>query len=42
VTGDGRKLHNEKNHNLNTLPDIIREIKLRTMRWEGNVELMMG
>jgi hypothetical protein len=34
VTGDWRKLHND---NLYSSPNIIRMIKLRRMRWEGNV-----
>jgi hypothetical protein len=37
VTGDWRKLHNEKLHNLYSSPNIIRMIKSRRMRWEGNV-----
>jgi hypothetical protein len=36
VTHDWRKLHNEKLHDLYYLPDIIRVIKLRTMRWKGH------
>jgi hypothetical protein len=33
VTGEWRKLHNEKLHNLYSSPNIIRQIKLRRMRW---------
>jgi hypothetical protein len=32
-----RKLRNEGLHNLYSLPDIIRMIKSRRMRWAGNV-----
>jgi hypothetical protein len=31
VTGDWRKLHNEKLHNLYSLPNIVRMIKSRMM-----------
>jgi hypothetical protein len=37
VTGDWRKLHNEELHNLYSLPNIIRMIKSRRMRWAGHV-----
>jgi hypothetical protein len=37
VTGDCRKLHNEELHNLYSSPDIIRQVKLRRMRWAGHV-----
>jgi hypothetical protein len=33
VTGERRKLHNEKLHDLYSLPSIFRVIKLRRMRW---------
>jgi hypothetical protein len=33
-------LHNEELHNLYSSPDIIRQIKLRRMRWAGYVERM--
>jgi hypothetical protein len=33
VTGGWRKLHNEKLHNLYSLPNIIRMIKSMRMRW---------
>jgi hypothetical protein len=36
VTGDWRKLHNEKLHILYSSPDIIRQIKSRRMRWAGH------
>jgi hypothetical protein len=37
VTGEWRKLHNEELHNLYSSPDIIRQVKLRRMRWAGHV-----
>jgi hypothetical protein len=38
--GGWRKLHNEKLHNLYSLPNIIRLIKSRRMRWIGHVARM--
>jgi hypothetical protein len=40
VTGDWRKLHNEKLHNLYSSPNITRMIKSRKMRWVGHVAHM--
>jgi hypothetical protein len=40
VTGDWRKLHNEKLHNLYSSPNIIRMVKSRRMRWAGHVARM--
>jgi hypothetical protein len=40
VTGEWRKLHNKKLHNLYSSPNIIRRIKSRTMRWAGHVARM--
>jgi hypothetical protein len=37
VTGEWRKLHNGELHNLYSSPGIIRQIKLRRMRWAGHV-----
>jgi hypothetical protein len=37
VTGGWRKLHNEELHNLYSLPNIIRMIKSRRMRWARHV-----
>jgi hypothetical protein len=37
VTGGWKKLHNEERRILNSLPNIIRMIKSRRMRWAGNV-----
>jgi hypothetical protein len=39
-TGSWRKLHNEELHNLYSLPNIIRIIKSRRMRWTGHVARM--
>jgi hypothetical protein len=36
VTGGWKKLHNEELHNLYSLPDIIRMMKSRRMRWAGH------
>jgi hypothetical protein len=40
VTGDWRNLHNEELHNLYSLPNIIRMIKSKRMRWAGNIALI--
>jgi hypothetical protein len=40
VTGEWRKLHNEKLNNFYLSPDIIRQIKSRRMRWAGRVARM--
>jgi hypothetical protein len=40
VTGEWRKLHNEELNNLYSSPDIIRQVKLRRMRWAGHVARM--
>jgi hypothetical protein len=37
VTGEWRKLHYEKLHNLYSSPDIIRQVKSRRMMWAGHV-----
>jgi hypothetical protein len=37
VTGKWRKLHNEELHNLNSSPDIIRQVKSRRMGWARHV-----
>jgi hypothetical protein len=39
ITGEWRKLHNEKLHNLYS-PHIVRVKKSRRMRWEGHVARM--
>jgi hypothetical protein len=40
VTGEWRKLHNEKLHGLYSSPNIVRMIKSRRMRWAGHVSYM--
>jgi hypothetical protein len=38
--GSWRKLHNDELHNLYSLPNIVRMIKSRRMRWVGHVARM--
>ena len=40
VTGEWRKLHNEELMDLYSLPNIVRVVKSRRMRWEGHVARM--
>jgi hypothetical protein len=40
VTRERRKLHNEELNDLYSLPNILRVIKSRRMRWEGHVARM--
>jgi len=40
VTGKWRKLHNEELRDLYSLPNIVRVVKSRKMRWAGHVALM--
>jgi hypothetical protein len=40
VTGEWRKMHNGKLRNLYSSPNIIRQIKSRTVRWAGYVTRM--
>jgi hypothetical protein len=42
VTGEWRKLHNEKLNDLYSSPSIVRVIKLRRMRWVGHVARLMA
>ena len=39
-TGEWRKLHNEELSDLYSLPNIVRVVKSRRMRWAGHVALM--
>jgi len=40
VTGEWRKLHNEELNDLYSLPNIVRVVKSRGMRWAGHVAHM--
>jgi hypothetical protein len=40
VTGNWRKLHNEEILNLYSLPNIIRMMKSRRIRWAGHLARM--
>ena len=40
VTGERRKLHKEELRDLYSLPNIVRVVKLRRMRWAGHVVCM--
>jgi len=40
VTGEWRKLHNEELRDLYSLPNIVRLVKSRRMRWAGHVARM--
>jgi hypothetical protein len=37
VTGEWKKLHNEELNDLYSLPNIVRVVKSRRMRWAGHV-----
>jgi len=41
VTGEWRKLHNEELSDLYPLPNIVRVVKSRRMRWAGHVARMV-
>jgi len=40
VTGEWRKLHNEELNDLYSVPNIVRVVKSRRMRWAGHVTRM--
>jgi hypothetical protein len=40
VTGEWRKLHNDELNDLHSLPNIVRVVKSRRMRWAGHVARM--
>jgi hypothetical protein len=40
VTGEWRKLHNEELDDLYSLPNIVRVVKSRRMRWASHVARM--
>jgi hypothetical protein len=40
VTGKWRKLHNEELNDVYSLPNIVRVVKSRRMRWAGQVARM--
>ena len=42
VTGEWRKLHNEELNDVYSLPNIVRVVKSRRMRWAGHVARMGG
>jgi hypothetical protein len=42
VTGEWRKLHNEKLRDLYSSPNIIRIIKSRRITWAGHLARMVG
>jgi len=40
ITGEWRKLHNKELSNLYSLPNNVRVVKSRRMRWAGHVARM--
>ena len=38
--GEWRRLHNEKLHSSYRLPNVVRVVKSRRLRWEGHVSGM--
>jgi len=41
ITGEWRKLHNEELRDIYSLPNIVRVVKSRRMRWAGHVARMV-
>ena len=39
ITGEWRKLHNAELHALYSLPNIIKDLKTRQLRWAGHVAI---
>ena len=42
ITGEWRKLHNGELSDLYSLPNVVRVVKSRRMRWAGHVARMGG
>ena len=40
MTGEWREMHNEELNDLYSLPNIVRVVKSRRMRWAGHVACM--
>jgi hypothetical protein len=40
MTGEWRKMHNEELNDMYSLPNIVRVVKSRRMRWAGHVARM--
>ena len=40
ANGEWRRLHNEELHSLYRLPNVVRVIKSRRLRWAGHVAIM--
>ena len=40
ANGESRRLHNEENNSFHLLPNIVKVIKSRKLRWAGRVARM--